>query len=173
MAEELKIPVSIATHPAWMRLESQMNWMSGKAARFQDRYRHIKLGLIGISASIPLIAMLRWEHAPIVVALCGVAIALLEGILLLGQYSTLWVSYRATAEQLKRERWLLLSRAGEYRGMSDDEALRLLAEHVEEILAKQNGSWSEQMSQMFNKLANTSNWVAEQRGNAPGGGGAQ
>jgi hypothetical protein len=170
MAEELKIPDEIAAHPAWVRLESQMNWMSNKASRFQDRYRHIKLGLIAISASIPLIAMLHWEYATIVVALCGVAIALLEGILLLGQYSTLWVSYRSAAEQLKRERWLLLSHAGEYRGMSDDDALRLLAEHVEEILAKQNGSWGEQMSQMFNKLSNASNWVAEQRGKTQGGG---
>jgi hypothetical protein len=163
MADELKIPESIAVHPAWVRLESQLKWLTAKATAFQDRYRHIKLGLIAISASIPLVAMLRWEHAPIVVALFGVAIAMLEGTLLLGQYSTLWVSYRATSEQLKRERWLLLSRAGEYRGMDDADALRLLAEHVEDILLKQNGSWSDQMSQMFNKLANTGKWVTEQK----------
>ncbi len=37
-------------------------------------------------------------------AILGASVAILEGLQQLGQYNNLWLSYRATAEQLRHER---------------------------------------------------------------------
>jgi hypothetical protein len=63
----------------------------------------------------------------------GVAIALIEAIQQINQYSTLWVTYRSTAERLKHEKYLFLSAAGPYRELTDSEMLVQLAERVEGI----------------------------------------
>lgn len=65
-------------------------------------------------------------------SLCGVLIAVLEAVQQMNQYSTLWVTYRATAERLKHEQYLFLSVAGPYKGMTDGDRLVTLAERVEE-----------------------------------------
>jgi hypothetical protein len=41
----------------------------------------------------------------------------------MNQYSTLWVTYRATAERLKHEKFLFLSAAGPYKGQPEPERL--------------------------------------------------
>ena len=71
----------------------------------------------------------------------GALIALLEAIQQLKQYSTLWVTYRSTAENLKHEKFLFLSAAGPYRGLSEAERLIQLAERVEERVSTENANW--------------------------------
>ncbi len=151
--QEFNLPPAIAAHPAWVRLESQRAFYSGKARTYQTHYKRIKLALIGLSAGIPLIVFLPGDASKYVVALAGVAIAMLEGLLLLNQYGPLWVKYRSTTEGLNRERWLLLSRAGDYAGKSDDDALRQLAERVESILEAERNEWTAKQTQMLDQLA--------------------
>ena len=153
------VPPAIATHPAWARLEDQRRYYDGKAGTYQTQYKRIKLGLIGLSAGIPLIVFLPGEWAKYVVAAAGVAIAMLEGLLLLNQYGPLWVKYRSTAEALNRERWLMLSGAGEYAAKPDEEALRQMAERVEAILEVERKEWSTQQSQSLEQLAKTQAYV--------------
>ena len=162
-AADYVVPAAIAAHPAWFRLEGQRTYYSDRAAGYQSTYKRIKLGLIGLSASIPLLAFLplpgdagRW-----IVAGVGIAIALLEAVLLLNQYGPLWVKYRGTAESLKRERWLLLSRAGEYAALDDAAALRLLAERVEAVLDAEHHDWTEEQKQALAKLDDARRWLKE------------
>ena len=164
------VPVAIAAHPAWHRLESQRTYYSSRAGSFQTTYKQIKLALIAISAAIPLMA-LAGDHAiwKYVVALGGIAIAVMEGMLLLNQFGPLWIKYRATAESLKRERWLLLSHAGDYKGLSDDDAMRLLAERVEVLLEVEHREWTQEQRQALAQLANTQEWVKRQRAEARDG----
>jgi hypothetical protein len=161
------VPVAIAAHPAWHRLESQRTYYSSRAGSFQTTYKQIKLALIAISSAIPLMA-LAGDHAiwKYIVALGGVAIAVMEGTLLLNQFGPLWIKYRAIAESLKRERWLLLSRAGDYKGLSDDDAMRLLAERVEVLLEVEHREWTQEQRQALAQLANTQEWVKRQRAEA-------
>jgi len=168
---EYPVPAAIAAHPAWHRLESQRTYYSSKAGSFQTTYKRIKLALIAISAAIPL-AALAGDHAvwKYVVALGGIAIAVMEGLLLLNQFGPLWIKYRATAESLKRERWLLLSRAGDYKGLPDGDALRLLAERVEVLLEVEHREWTQEQKQALAQLANTQDWLKRQRAEAQEGG---
>ena len=153
--QDFKVPESIAAHPAWARLEDQRSYYDGKAGLYQSQYKRIKLGLIGLSAGIPLIVFLPGEIFKYVVAGVGVLIAMLEGLLLLNQYGPLWIKYRSTAEGLKRERWLMLSHAGDYAGKSDEDALRQLAERVEGLLQAEQREWSAEQQKMLEALAKT------------------
>ncbi|XHO06371.1 hypothetical protein ACEQUB_03293 [Ralstonia syzygii] len=60
----------------------------------------------------------------------------------MNQYSTLWVTYRATAERLKHEQYLFLSSAGPYnKGLSEPDRLVVLAERVEEHVSTEHANW--------------------------------
>jgi hypothetical protein len=59
----------------------------------------------------------------------------------MNQYSTLWVTYRATAERLKHEKFLFLSGAGPYKGQPEPERLIALAERVEEHVSTEHANW--------------------------------
>jgi hypothetical protein len=153
--QDFKVPEGIAAHPAWARLEDQRSYYDTKAGTYQRQYKRIKLALIGLSAGIPLVVFLPGEVFKYVVAAVGVAIAMLEGLLLLNQYGLLWVKYRSTAEGLKRERWLMLSHAGDYAGKPDEEALRQLAERVEALLEAEHREWSGEQQKMLEAMAKT------------------
>lgn len=143
MADSVQPDISekIKKHPAWIRLEDQLKWYDVKSVSCQRWYKGLKLLQVVLGASIPLLVYIE---KPFVTAIAGVAIAILEAVQHLNQYSTLWIEYRSTAERLKHERWLFLSRAGEFRAMDDDEALRVLAEHVETYVSTEHASWAQQ-----------------------------
>ena len=74
------------------------------------------------------------------VAFLGVLITVLEGILQLNQYQQNWVTYRATCEAMKHEKFTYLARAGVYATAADARAL--LAERVETIGSQENSKWA-------------------------------
>ena len=57
-----------------------------------------------------------------------------------GHYNNLWVSYRSTAEQLKHEKYLFLTKSGPYRDLGEEEALRCLAERVKERVSTEHAN---------------------------------
>ena len=73
--------------------------------------------------------------------------AILAGFQQLGNYNDLWTTYRATAEQLKHEKFLFLARSGLYRSLQEQEALRLLAERVEERVSTEHAKWVSERTQ--------------------------
>jgi len=156
-------PPEIAAAAAWNRLQGQQKYYSSEASDHQTKYRNIKLLLILVSASIPILAFLPGSDAPkYIVAGAGVVIAVLEGLLLLHRYGETGVTYRRTSEGLKRERALFLAGAGDYRGLATDDALRLLAEHTEALVAEENKQWTEQQMKTLEALAKTQAWAQEQ-----------
>jgi hypothetical protein len=56
------------------------------------------------------------------------------------------VTYCATAEQLKHEKFLFLAKCGPYSGLKEAEALRLLAERVEERVSAEHAKWVSELS---------------------------
>ena len=147
------IAAGIAAHPSWQRLEEQCRYYSMRASQCQAAHKRAQLGSIGLAAAIPMLAFLPGEAARYAVALAGVAIAMLEGLLLVNQYATLWLRYRGTAESLMRERALLLAGAGEYRGLPEPEALRTMAERVEVLLEVEHRGWTEEQKQALAQLS--------------------
>ena len=139
--KELMVPDSIARHPAWKRLQDQLSWYDAKSIHCQRWYKRLKFLQIGLAVAIPVMSHVEPNVAKWLTSITGAVIAILEGIQHVNQYSTLWFSYRSTAERLKHEKYLFLSAAGPYRGLSEAERLVLLAERVEEQVSAEHANW--------------------------------
>lgn len=137
----ITVPEFAAAHPAWLRLEDQMQWYDNKSQHSQRWYKRLKLAQVALAVLIPVMSLLPADTAKWAMALSGTVIALLEAVQQMNQYSTLWVTYRATAERLKHEKYLFLSAAGPYRGLPEPERLIQLAERVEEHVSTEHANW--------------------------------
>jgi len=132
---------SITTHPAWFRLIDQFNWYDRKSQHCQYWYKKLKITQVLAAVLIPATSLLPTDCAKWTASALGILIAVLEAIQQLNQYATLWFTYRATAERLKHEKFLFLSRAGAYRTLSELERLIVLAERVEEHISTEHANW--------------------------------
>jgi len=138
---EPPVPGWAATHPAWNRLENQLSWYDSKSVHCQRWYKGLKFVQIGLAVTIPIMSHFEPLTAKWLTSIAGALIAILEGVQHMNQYSTLWVTYRSTAEHLKHEKYLFLSGAGPYKALSDAERLIMLAERVEEHVSTEHANW--------------------------------
>jgi hypothetical protein len=139
--ERVPMDASIANHPAWLRLEDQLDWYDRKSQNSQRWYKRLKLLQVLLAVLIPVWGLLPICYVRWATALDGIAIALIEAVQQINQYSMLWISYRSTAERLKHEKYLFLSAAGPYRELTDSERLVQLAERVEEHVSTEHANW--------------------------------
>lgn len=137
----IAVPEPMAKHPAWLRLEDQLHWYDGKSTCCQKKYKWLKFVQMAMAVSIPLLSHLDPAIAKWATSIAGALIAVLEAIQHMNQYSMLWVTYRATAERLKHEKYLFLSAAGPYKGQAEPERLIALAERVEEHVSTEHANW--------------------------------
>ena len=66
-------------------------------------------------------------------------VVVLEGLQGLYQFQHNWINYRGTSEQLKREKYLWLAKAGPY--ASADHPDVLLAERIEALISREQTRW--------------------------------
>jgi len=124
--------------PAWERLEEQISWYDRKSQSDQRVYKAMKICQIVTAAAMPFAASIS---APIWVAGGGGAlIVVIEGVQQLMQYQQNWITYRATCERLKHEKFLYLSHAGPYAAAVDPDVL--LAERVESLVSQEHAAWA-------------------------------
>lgn len=135
------IPESVIANPAWFRLIDQLNWYDHKSQHCQLWYKRLKVTQVIFAALIPATSLLPEICAKWMPSVFGVLITVLEAIQQLNQYSTLWFSYRATAERLKYEKYLFLSGAGAYKGLLEQDRLVALAERVEKHISTEHANW--------------------------------
>jgi hypothetical protein len=135
------VPEWAANHPAWARLEDQLGWYDNKSIHCQNWYKRLKFIQISLAVLIPVLSHLDPACAKWATSIAGAMIAVLEGVQHMNQYSTLWFTYRATAERLKHEKFLFLSAAGPYKELTEQERLISLAEHVEEHVSTEHANW--------------------------------
>lgn len=140
-ANETIIPESIIRHPAWFRLNDQMNWYDRKSRSYQCYYKFLTITLVTLAALIPVTALLPGVYAKWIAAVFGALIAVVEAIRYVNRYASLWYCYRATAESLKREKYLFLSGAGRYKNLCESDLLVTLAQSVEDILSAEHTYW--------------------------------
>jgi len=146
-AEEYFDPEEFGKHPAWLRLNDQLEWYDKKSGDNQRRYKQIKVAQLVLAGSIPVFALVGEVWGRWITAILGASVVILEGLQQLGQYNNLWTSYRSTAEQLKHEKFLFLAHSGPYRKLRQEDALRLLAERVEEQVSTEHAKWVSERSQ--------------------------
>lgn len=141
MPSEPPVPAFASTHPAWFRLENQANWYDDKSQHSQRWYKRLKIAQVSLAVLIPATSLLPEDCAKWMASIAGILIAVLEAVQQMNQYSTLWVTYRATAERLKHEKYLFLSAAGPYKNLSEPDRLIALAERVEEHVSTEHANW--------------------------------
>jgi hypothetical protein len=124
----------------WDRLESQIGWYSAKSRSNQRWYKALKACQIVIAAAIPVAVALDADAA--VGAVGGGLIVVLEGIQQMQQYQQNWITYRATSERLKHEKFLFAAHAGPYATAPRPEAL--LAERVEGLVSQEHAAWEKE-----------------------------
>jgi len=127
--------------PITARLEDQIDWYGRKSTANQNAFKRIKTIEIISAASIPFLGAFVKDYPPTVwlTGILGVLITVLEGMLHLHQYEQNWISFRATCESLKREKYLYLAKAQPYAGA--DDARALLAERVESLVSQEHTVW--------------------------------
>jgi hypothetical protein len=147
-SNDIKVPNDTKEKPAWIRLEDQMNWYDHKSCHCQKWYKRLKLVQIILAISIPILSHLPNGWATWLTSIAGGLIAVIEAMQHLNQYSTLWITYRSTAERLKHEKYLFLSEAGPYANLEDAVRFITLSERVEEHVSTEHANW-------FKEIQNT------------------
>lgn len=126
------------------RVEDQFLWYEKKAASSKRLFLRFQAAQIVAAALIPFMVAapgvagaaevwFKWGAG-----LLGVAIAVLGGVGTLYRHRELWTQYRTTAEQLKREKYVFLMRAGPYTGAN---AERLFVERCEDLMNEERAHW--------------------------------
>jgi len=136
----IKPPEWAENQPAWLRLEDQLTWYDKKSSCAQRWYKWLKFIQVVLAISIPIVSQIDNEGKWLA-SIAGGLIAIIEAVHHMNQYSTLWITYRSTAERLKHEKFLFLSAAGPYRGLAETEHLIVLAERVEEHVSSEHANW--------------------------------
>lgn len=123
---------------AWERLEDQLAWYERRSAHDKNWFQRLKVAQIVIAAAIPVAA--GTGASAWITGSLGASIVVLEGFQQLFQFQQNWLGFRATAESLKHEKHLYLSRAGHYAAVARPDAL--LAERVEGLVSQEHAGWS-------------------------------
>jgi Protein of unknown function (DUF4231) len=137
MTEARIEPAAGENTATWARLEDQLDWYDRKSQRAQRDFKRLKVLQLVAAAVVPVVAAAN--APPWITAGVGGVVLVLEGLQQLGQYQHNWITYRATCEALKHEKFLYLARAGNYAGSPDP--TRLLAEQIEGLVSQEHAKW--------------------------------
>ena len=125
--------------PTQERLEDQIAWYDRKSSWNQRWFRGLKVVQIVAGALIAFFAPFREGALRYITGILGVVVVILEGVQGLYQFQHNWIQYRATSEELRREKYLWLAKAGPYAAAEHPETL--LAERVEALLSREQTGW--------------------------------
>jgi hypothetical protein len=157
-----EVPLESRLDPIWERLEDQIRWHDLKAAMCSRRYKGFKTLEILFAATIPVLSAVNISlghpnpvgHLLSWIILClGALITIIEGLIKLNSYQENWISYRATCENLKREKYTYLAKAAQYRDMPDPHTF--LAERIEAIISRslETAQWASIQQQSVSSRA--------------------
>lgn len=136
------VPAPAAKDPTWERLEDQIRWYDRKSGDNQRRYKWLKLVELAVAAALPVVA---GTGSPVLLTgTLAAVIVVLEGAQHLYQFQERWITYRATAEALKHERYLYLAKAGPYLHADRHQQL---AERIEGLISQEHAKWTASQQQ--------------------------
>jgi hypothetical protein len=124
------------------RLDQQIHWYSAKSRSNQIWFRVLRLIEIAFASASPfLVNQITADTAAlkIIVGSMGVCVAVIAGIVSLYRFQENWIEYRATAESLKHEKFLFLTKSPPYEG---ENSFHAFVSNVESLISKENTNWS-------------------------------
>ena len=117
------------------RVDKQQEWFSNKS-RLNKRYSNFITGAtVVLSILVPCVISFSGIFGKILSILCSILIALGSSF----KFNDKWSIYRLTSESLKREKFLFLTKAGNYRYNDDVEFV--FVESIEQIIYDSNDNW--------------------------------
>jgi len=125
------------------RVDDQLGYFEAKSGKLQKKFKRLKTIEIVLAAIVPfLITSVNDDefgsYLQVLVGAMSVGVVIVAGLLTLHKHYELWVQYRATAESLKREKFLYLTRTGPYKGKN---AFPVFVETIESIIAEDTSQW--------------------------------
>lgn len=129
------------------RVDDQISWYGKKSAVIKKRHYTLRVIVILISVILPFLTGIMSDKTPyikIAIATGSLIIAFFEGISSLYKYQEQWLTYRNTAESLKREKILFLTKSGPY---EKSQALSLLVNRCEGIMSEENQTWQSTLNE--------------------------
>src|SRR5262245_10142843 len=126
------------------RINDQIGWYDRKSIRNKRWFKRLRFAEIVVAATIPFLSGFADRSLAIKIAIgaLGVFVAVIASLLGLLQLQVHWIEYRATAESLKKEKFLFLTQTDPYHR---NDAFHLLVQRVEALLSKENTDWVQSM----------------------------
>ena len=130
------------------RVNDQINWYSKKSTRNKQLHLWMRGLVIVFSAIIPFAAGFvetnpDFIYLNYIIGILGMLVAILTGISSLMKYQEKWVKYRTASETLKHEKFLYVTKSGEYKSQGDH--FSTFVNRVESLISKENSLWNEYM----------------------------
>ena len=124
------------------RLSDQIGWYDRKSITNQRWFKRLRFAEIVAASIIPFLSGFAGDSLRIKIAIgaLGIVVAAIASLLGLLQLQEHWIEYRATAESLRREKFLFLTETDPY---DNDDAFHLLVQRVEALLSKENTEWTQ------------------------------
>ncbi len=131
------------------RVDDQISWYSKKSSSNQKWFKRIRFLEIYLSASLVLLAVfLDNSVMKYGSAIIETILTILSGIIGLNKFQENWIQYRTTAEWLKKEKYLFITKSGAYR---EDKNFSDFVITVENELSKEHSQWAKCMTTKENK----------------------
>lgn len=125
------------------RLNPQIQWYSSKSSINQKRYKISQIFEIILATLIPLLsAYSDIKLIAFIVGLFGAFIAIIESISKLYKFHENWIQYRTTAEMLKHEKYLFLTRSSHYQ-ISEGTIENIFIQNIEDIISSESKNWNQ------------------------------
>jgi hypothetical protein len=125
------------------RVDDQIAFYQNAASRAKRWHIFFQVAVILLGLAVPVVVNLPNEVFPgspraiqIIVTVMSLMLASFTGIANFRKYGELWLTYRATEEQLKHEKFLWLTNSGRYRNGS--ESFPEFVEQVEAIISSEH-----------------------------------
>lgn len=127
------------------RVKEQIDFYERKSKLNKFFYYGIHLSEICVSASIPVIAgyFLEKTWSGIVLAILGLIITVFTSVDGLFKFHEKWIQYRITAEKIKKERELFLTKSANYLENENTTTFNVFVENIEEIISSENKNWKQ------------------------------
>jgi uncharacterized protein DUF4231 len=126
------------------RINDQISWYDRRGITNKRWFKRLRFAEIVVAATIPFLSGFADKSSSIKIAIgaLGVFVAVIASLLGLLQLQVHWIEYRATAESLKKEKFLFLTQTDPY---NKDDAFHLLVQRVEALLSKESTDWVQSM----------------------------
>jgi hypothetical protein len=125
------------------RVEDQTAWYDRKAAFNKRWFISLRAVEIASAATVPFLSGFS-SHPSIgaAVGITGIIITLCAGMTHLCQFQERWIEYRTTAEALKKEKFLFITKTDPYHA---DDAFPVFVQRVESLASKEVVGWAQHL----------------------------